>query len=75
MHAQPSIGYVKDTGTILGRGVFASKSITPGEIIEVCPVILSTTDFNLLPIEIRRIVFNWEHKGHRNGIRKLVQSR
>ena len=33
------IGYIKDTGTPKGFGLFASRAIAADEIVEICPVI------------------------------------
>lgn len=35
--------YIADTGT-KGRGVFTNENFEPGDIIEVCPVILMSND-------------------------------
>ena len=50
---------VADTGTRKGRGVFATRSHAAGEIVETCPVILFNATFVEIPIEVRRILFNW----------------
>jgi hypothetical protein len=50
---------VRDTGTIKGRGVYALRSHAEGEIVESCPVILLTATFTEIPIEVRRVLFNW----------------
>ena len=55
----PSIGYIKDTGTPKGRGVFATRAIAANETIEICPVIKISTPFENLPPEFQRIVFHW----------------
>ena len=55
---QPNL-HVRDTGTIKGRGVFAARPHAEGELIEACPVILFTATFAEIPIEVRRILFNW----------------
>lgn len=54
-----SIGYIKDTGTPKGLGVFSSRAISSGEVIEVCPVIVLNTAFKDLPTELQRVVFSW----------------
>ena len=59
MQPFPSIGYVKETGTSMGRGMFASRAIAAGEVIEVCPVMKFETPFQYLPIEVRNVVFAW----------------
>ena len=57
MRYLPSVGYVKDTGTPKGRGVFAGRALARGEICEICPLIHVHTPFDRLPPEIRRILF------------------
>ncbi len=56
---RPALGHVKDTGTPKGRGVFASRAIEEGEVIEVCPVIPLATRYADLPAELQRMVFDW----------------
>jgi hypothetical protein len=48
---------IKDTGTAKGRGVYATRQIGPGEIIEICPVAL--VQWDEIPEQLRLIVFNW----------------
>lgn len=72
MRSQPAIGYVKDTGTAIGRGVYADRSISPGEIVEICPVILVSGDFDDLPAEIRHIVFNWNALAKMSGFHAIA---
>ncbi len=55
----PALGYVKDTGTERGRGVFAARHFVEGDLIEASPVLVLYKDFDSLPPKIRRIVFNW----------------
>ena len=57
---QPSLGYLGPTGTAKGLGVFASRSIEPGEVIEKVPVILLRTEFDQLENDLRQRVFDWE---------------
>jgi SET domain-containing protein len=52
--------YIKDTGTAKGRGVFAAKAFSNGEIIEICPVVLFQMHYNSLPKAIKTLVFDWE---------------
>ena len=54
-----AMGYVRDTGTVRGRGVYAARDIEPGEIVEVCPVLFVGSRFDELPIELKRAVFPW----------------
>jgi SET domain-containing protein len=59
MEFSPSLGYIKDTGTPKGRGVYASRAIGAGEVVEVCPVIVLPFGFRQLSQPLRRYVFNW----------------
>jgi uncharacterized protein len=54
-----SLGYVQDTGTPKGRGVFASRAIRAGEVVEICPALILEGDGLELPLAIRRVLFNW----------------
>lgn len=59
---QPSqcLGEIRDTGTAKGRGVFATRSIEVGEIVEACPVVLvEGSGFRAIPTPVRRLLFNW----------------
>jgi hypothetical protein len=51
--------HVAETGTLLGRGVFAEKPLSPGDVVEISPVILLDYSFKELPIPVQRVVFNW----------------
>ncbi|MDQ2994397.1 MAG: SET domain-containing protein-lysine N-methyltransferase [Pseudomonadota bacterium] len=64
--------YVKDTGTSKGRGVYAAETIEPGEVIEECPVVQVTTPFEDLPMEIRRLVFDWHDLAGMEGVAVLA---
>ena len=50
---------IKDTGTAKGLGVFATRRINSGETIEVCPVVIVRADWDQMPEEIQRVVFDW----------------
>lgn len=54
-----AMGYVRDTGTARGRGVYAARDIEQGEIVEVCPVLFVASRFDDLPMELKRAVFAW----------------
>jgi SET domain-containing protein len=54
-----SIGFVKDTGSRKGRGVFAEQKISAGEIVEVCPVVPFQARWADMPEEVQRVVFDW----------------
>ena len=56
---QSVVGYLKDTGTTKGRGVFAVRNISMGEIVEVCPVVVLGSRWNQIPKEVQRVVFDW----------------
>ena len=59
MRIVPIHAYIEDTGTRKGRGVFAAKAFAEGETVEVCPVVTFVDDTDRLPIEVRRVIFNW----------------
>ena len=61
MQIHPPAAYVKDTGTPSGRGVFASRGIKSGEIVEICPVVVVNKLANDLPPEIGCILFGWNY--------------
>jgi hypothetical protein len=54
-----AMGYVRDTGTSRGRGVYATRDIEPGEVVEVCPVLFVPGSFGELSTELKRAVFAW----------------
>jgi len=51
--------YIKETGTIKGRGAFANRDFVEGEVVEQCPVIILLRHFESLPPRIKTIAFNW----------------
>ena len=51
--------HIAETGTVLGRGVFAACSFSPGEVVEICPVVLLDLKTQPFPRQIRRLVYNW----------------
>jgi SET domain-containing protein len=68
MTISASLGYIKDTGTSKGRGVFASRAITVDEVVEVCPTIIVRKPQIQLPPRLRSYVFNWTHLGGQPGL-------
>jgi len=63
----PPTVIVKDTGTAKGRGVFAGRAFTVGEIVEESPVVLLDTWYKDLPKDLKNIVFNWNGLCHSAG--------
>ena len=57
----PAVGYVKDTGTSKGRGVFTARKITAGEIVEACPVIVFKAVWEASPLELQFMVCDWSY--------------
>ncbi len=51
--------YITETGTNLGRGVYASEDIPSGQIIKTTPVVLLDLKSQPFPPQIRRLVYNW----------------
>ena len=60
MQFQPSLGYLAQTGTLKGIGVFASRAIEVDEVVEVSPVIQLKLAFEEMEMGLKRRVFNWE---------------
>ncbi len=59
--------YLKETGTVRGRGVFALRRFDAGEVVEVCPVVILDSPYGDLPLTIQRLVFNWRMLASANG--------
>ena len=57
---QPTLGYLAPTGDPRGMGVFASRDIEEGEVVEISPILLLETVFEDMEIALKRQVFNWE---------------
>lgn len=72
MELVPCCGYVKDTGTVKGRGVFAKEPIEEGRIIEVCPVIQVDYPEEGLPDAIRRVIYHWGVLAQAPGVSALA---
>jgi uncharacterized protein len=60
MALKPPNIYVKDTGTQKGRGVFAARAFSAGEVVEECPVVLLRKPYEVLHKELKTMVFYWE---------------
>lgn len=60
MTINPPDAFVADTGTSKGRGVFASRDYSTGEIVEVCPVVIIEQSYTKLPETLKTIVFSWD---------------
>jgi hypothetical protein len=54
-----ALGIVRPLGNQRVRGVFTPKDLQPGEIVEVCPVVLVPGPFASLPLQVQRITFPW----------------
>lgn len=52
-----SAGVIREIGDVKGRGVFASRAIAAGEVVEACPVMM--VQWDLLPPDLQRMVFDW----------------
>ena len=50
---------IRDTGTSVGRGVFAERSFDVGEVVESSPVVLIEEELKAIPEPVRRLLFNW----------------
>lgn len=68
MLCTPCNGHVRDTGNATGRGVFAARAFTAGEVVELCPVVILECDFKSLPPEIQQRVFDWSALAQAEGV-------
>lgn len=50
---------IRDTGTAKGRGVFTTRPISAGAIVEICPVVMVPSDWDDMPPSVKHIVFDW----------------
>jgi hypothetical protein len=50
---------IRNTATPKGRGVFALQAYQPGDIVEICPVIVFECPYSDLPVELQDYVFGW----------------
>ncbi len=69
---QASKGYLADTGTAKGRGIFAASDIQAGEIVEICPVLKIDISKGKLPAELSLVVFHWDALAGTTGIRAVA---
>ena len=51
---------VRDTGTVKGRGVYACGRYRKDEVVEVSPVIVFEGEYDLLPLEILQVIYDWD---------------
>lgn len=70
--ARASKGYLADTGTAKGRGVFAASGIQTGEVVEICPVLKIDISKSKLPAELSLVVFHWDALAGTTGIRAVA---
>ncbi|OIN92350.1 MAG: hypothetical protein AUJ20_08150 [Comamonadaceae bacterium CG1_02_60_18] len=72
MSLTPPIVYIKDTGTVKGRGVFAARAFVKDEVVEVSPVVAFMLAPLPLPPAIHRILFNWGYLVGKPGPQAIV---
>jgi SET domain-containing protein len=51
--------YVKDTGTEKGKGVFAARAFSKGELVELSSVIIIDSPFSDIHPILKRTVYSW----------------
>lgn len=51
--------YINDTGTEMGRGVFAKRHFVKDEVVEIARVLIINIEFDALPELLQNYVFNW----------------
>lgn len=62
-----SVLVVRDTGTARGRGVFAGQAIKRGTLVEAAPVVLVTAAWETIPLEFKKILYDWPAIGGRDA--------
>jgi len=67
-----SLGYLADTGTSKGLGVFATRDIGPEEVVEVAPVIQLDARYDELHEVLQQRVFDWARLAGLRGIHALA---
>ena len=72
MQFQPSLGYLAQTETLKGIGVFASRAIEAGEVVEVSPIIKLKWEFEEMEVDLKRRVFNWERLASLPGVSAIA---
>ena len=72
MQIDPPSVYVRETGTAKGRGAYASRRFTAGEVVEECPVILFSGSFASVPEAVRQVLFNWGHLANTESMHCLA---
>jgi uncharacterized protein len=69
---QASLGYLADTGTPKGLGVFASRDIGVDEVVEVTPVIQLKSNYWDLHEQMQQRVYDWARLAGQNGVHALA---
>lgn len=53
------MNFVKDTGTIKGRGVFAGRRYRTGDVVDVSSVVVFEGEYETLPLPIHQLIYDW----------------
>jgi hypothetical protein len=53
--------YMANTGTSLGRGVYAARAFEEGDVVETSPAVTLEDSYRCLPSSVQRIVFDWSY--------------
>ena len=69
---RPPDVYVRETGTPKGRGAYAARAFSAGDLVEACPIILFSGSFSSVPDEVRKLLFNWGVLAQRPGTHCLA---
>lgn len=68
MQFVPCAGRIQDTGTPKGRGVFATRALYKGDIVEICPVLPIACSYAELPADLRTTLFSWRVLAGAEGV-------
>jgi len=69
---QASLGYLADTRTPKGIGVFASQDIAADQVVEIAPVMQLKSNYDELPEQLQLRVFHWTKLAGLDGVHALA---
>lgn len=65
---RPCAGYLADTGSVKGLGVFAARDLETGEVVEIAPIVRIESALGDLPEALRHRVFDWARLAGESGV-------
>ncbi|HVK54130.1 MAG TPA: SET domain-containing protein-lysine N-methyltransferase [Burkholderiales bacterium] len=59
--------YIANVSTSKGRGVFAARQFSAGDVVERCPILVIDEPRCELPEQLKRVVYDWNDQGEINS--------